>query len=41
MAASLLAQATEIYKLLKEANILQLQLSYYESIVKLMFDTGN
>ena len=39
MAASLLAQATEIYILLKEANILQLQLSNYKSIVKLMFDT--
>ena len=41
MAAPLLAQATEIYILLKEASILQLQLSYNESIVKLMFDTGN
>ena len=41
MAASLLAQASEIYISLKEANILPLQLSYYESIPKLMFDTGN
>ena len=41
MGASLLALANEIYMLLKDANILQLQFSYYESIAKLMLDIGN
>ena len=41
MAVLLLSQASEIYILLKEANISLLQLSYYKSIAKLMFDTGN
>ena len=41
MGASLLALANEIYMLLKDANILPLQFSYYESIAKLMLDIGN
>ena len=41
MGASLLALANEIYMLLKDANILTLQFSYYESIAKLMLDIGN
>ena len=41
MGASLLALANEIYMLLKDANILPLQFSYYESIAKLMLDIEN
>ena len=39
MGASLLALANEIYMLLKDANILPLQFSYYESIAKLMLES--